>query len=100
MHNRLLEVIYVSTKDQCADSLTKYLKGGESQKKANFQLSLIDLDSWLLGKDLITRARKVRCHKKFGIFQPVVKRIFCSGPDVFENNGTQLPKILPQTNEN
>ena len=100
VQNGLIEVTYVSTHDQCADSLTKYLKGGESQKKANLQLSLIDLDSWLPGKDLITRAKKVRFGNNFGIFQPVVKRIFCSGPDAFKNDGTQLLKIIPQTNGN
>ena len=45
VHNGLIEVTYVSMKDQCADSLTKYLKGGETQKKANLQLSLI----WICG---------------------------------------------------
>ena len=37
VQNGLIEITYVSTKDQCADSLTKYLKGGEPQKKANLQ---------------------------------------------------------------
>ena len=60
VENGLIEVTYVSTKDQCADSLTKYLKGGEIQKKASMQLSLIDLDHWLPGKDLVTRAKKVQ----------------------------------------
>merc|ERR1711989_15860 len=78
----LIEVTYVSTHDQCADSLTKYLQGAEAQRKANLQLSLIDLDSWLPGKDLITRVKKVRFRdNRFGIFQPGVKRIFCSGPE-------------------
>ena len=97
VQNGLIEVTYVSTHDQCADSLTKYLKGAESQKKANLQLSLIDLDSWLPGKDLITRAKKVRFQDNyFGIFQPVVKRIFCSGPESFENNEIQQPYIIPE----
>ena len=60
VENGLIEVTYVSTKDQCVDSFTKYLKGGEPQKKANMQLSLMDLDHWLPGKDLVTRAKKVR----------------------------------------
>ena len=81
VQNGLIEITYVSTKDQCADSLTKYLKGGEPQKKANLQLSLIDLDSWLPEKDLITRAKEVRFSSEFEFFQPVVKRVFCSSPD-------------------
>ena len=96
VQNGLVEVTYVSTHDQCADSLTKYLKGAEPQKKANLQLSWIDLDSWLPGKGPITRAKKVRFgNNYFGIFQPVVKRIFCSGPDSFENDETQQPYFCP-----
>merc|ERR1712240_217341 len=101
VQNGLVEVTYVSTHDQCADSRTKYLKGAEPQKKANLQLSLIDLDSWLPGKDLITRAKKVRFHdNRFGIFQPVAKRIFCSGPDSFKNEETLYPEITLKFLEN
>ena len=35
----MLAVSYVSTLDQCADSLTKFLKGGQDQKRANAHLS-------------------------------------------------------------
>ena len=94
MENGLIEVTYVSTKDQCADSLTKYLKGGEPQKKANMQLSLMDLDHWLPGKDLVTRAKKARFSSRFEFFQPVVKRVFCSGPDILKNLGTSTPKEM------
>ena len=87
VQNGLIEITYVITEDQCADSLTKYLKGaltkylkgGEPQKKANSQLPLIDLDLWLPGKDLVTRARKVRFSNKFDFHQPVVKRFFLFG---------------------
>ena len=70
VENGLIEVFDVGTKDQCADSLTKYLKGGENQQKANKQLSLIDLDNWLPGNALAARAERVR-------FQI---RLICSNP--------------------
>ena len=92
VENGLIEVTYVSTKDQCADSLTKYLKGGEPQKKANMQLSLIDLDHWLPGKDLVTRAKRVQFSTEFELFEPVVKCIFCSDPDVSKNFGNASPR--------
>ena len=76
VENGFIEVTYVSTKDQCADSLTKYLKGGENQQKANKQLSLIDLDSWLPGDGLVARAKKVRLSDKIDLFEPIVQCIF------------------------
>ena len=55
-----IEVSYVSTKDECADSLTKYLKGGESQQRAYAHLSLVNLENWLPRKGLVTGAKRVR----------------------------------------
>ena len=40
-----IEVSYVSTKDQCADSLAKYSRGGEKQQRANAHLSLVQLEN-------------------------------------------------------
>ena len=38
-----LRISYVETKEQCADSLTKFLRGGPDQLRARQQLSLVDL---------------------------------------------------------
>ena len=38
-----LRVSYVGTKGQCADSLTKFLRGGPDQVRARQQLSLADV---------------------------------------------------------
>ena len=44
----MLEIEYVPTADQCADSLTKFLKSGQEQARVNVEhLGLIDLKSWL-----------------------------------------------------
>ena len=87
MENGFIEESYVSTKDQFEDSLTKYLKGGENQQKANKQLSLIDMDNWLPGKGLVTGAKRVRFSDKVDLFEPKVKRIFLSGPDFSKHVG-------------
>ena len=55
-----LAVSYVSTKDQCADSLTKYLRGGQNQQRANAHLSLVKLEDWLPRRGQVTKATRVR----------------------------------------
>ena len=39
-----LKISYVGTKEQCADSLTKFLRGGPDQNKAREHLSLVSLE--------------------------------------------------------
>ena len=55
-----LTISYVGTKDQCADSLTKFLRGGQDQLKARVHLSLVNLESWLPGRGLITKAKGIK----------------------------------------
>ena len=79
-----LEVTYVSTRDQCADSLTKFLKGGQDQLRANEHLSLVNLEEWLPRRGLVTKARGVRFSDRPEIFHfvPGVFRVFVSEPDL------------------
>jgi len=51
----LMTVTYVSIQDQCADSLTKFLRSGQDQKKAIAHLSLLDLEQWLPRRELQQR---------------------------------------------
>ena len=45
---KLLIIDYIPTKDQCADSLTKFMKSGKEQARINVQhLGLVDVDTWL-----------------------------------------------------
>ena len=39
------------------------------------------------GNGLVTRAKRVRCSDKVDLFEPIVKCIFLSGPDVSKNVG-------------
>ena len=75
---------YVGTRDQCADSLTKFLTGGQEQIRATEQLSLVDLEKWLPRRtELVTKARGIRlsgCSELSG-FAPGVFRVSASGPD-------------------
>ena len=57
------------------------------------QLSLVDLDHWLPGNDLVTRAKKVQFSDEFELFEPIVKCVFCSDPDVSKNLGNSSPSI-------
>ena len=81
MDHGYIEVSYVSTKDQCADSLTKYLRGGGNQQRANAHLSLVKLENWLPRRGQVTRAKRVRFSDELGVFEHRVKRVFLSGPD-------------------
>ena len=51
MEKGKLKISYVGTKDQCADSLTKFLRGGPDQNKAREHLSLISLEGYMSGRD-------------------------------------------------
>ena len=65
--------------DQCADSLTKFLRGGQNQQRANAHLSLVKLEDWLPRRGQVTRAKRVRFSNKLEFFEPRVKRVFLSG---------------------
>ena len=85
VENENLKVTYVGTRDQCADSLTKFLKGGQEQIRAIGHLSLIDLEKWLPRKvELATKAQGVKLSGGSGIsgFAPGVCRV--SAPGVFQ----------------
>ena len=72
------KISYVGTKEQCADSLTKFLRGGPDQQKAREQLSLISLEHCISGR--VTHAKTCGLHKSFretGTFGPRVSRVFC-----------------------
>ena len=76
-----LEVSHVSTVDQCADPLTKFLRGGQNQQGANAHLSLVKLEDWLPRRGQVTRANRVRFSDQPKFFEPRVKRVFLSGPE-------------------
>ena len=79
----LIKVTYVNTLDQCADSLTKFLRGGQDQRKANAHLSLLDLDDWLPRRELKTKASGVQLFSgDRGVFRPRVSRVFSEGPEL------------------
>ena len=67
---------------------------------------IFDLDHWLPGNDLVTRAKKVQFSTEFELFEPVVKCICCSDPEVSKNFGNSSPrkekesKILADIKEN
>ena len=74
-----LVVSYVSTFDQCADSLTKFLKGGQDQLRANLHLSQVNLEDWLPRRGLITKASGVQNFSdQTEVFGPMVRRVFLS----------------------
>ena len=78
-----LVVSYVSTVDQCADSLTKFLSGGQDQLRAKLHLSLVGLEDWLPRRGLITKASGVQNFSdQAGAFGPKVSRVFLSEPVV------------------
>ena len=73
-----IKVSHVGTKEQCADSLTKFLRGGPDQHKAREHLSLISLENCISGRG--THAKACGLHKGFretGTFGPRVSRVFC-----------------------
>ena len=81
-----LKISYVGTKDQCADSLTKFLRGGQDQLKAREQLSLSNLEGWLPGRGSHTKACGVKGFlDPTGDFGPKVCRVFCSEPEVLSS---------------
>ena len=73
-----LKISYVGTKSQCADSLTKFLRGGPEQNKAREHLSLVNLEDCTNGRDAHV--------KSGGLSDSVqVRKVFCSLPDSFQS---------------
>ena len=98
-----LIVTFVGTRDQCADSLTKFLKGGQEQIRATEQLSLVNLEKWLPRKtELVTKARGIRLSgcPEFSGFAPGVFRVSASGPDRPAKAGTGASTGPPATAAN
>ena len=54
----------MGTKDQCADSLTKFLRGGPDQIKAREHLSSVSLENCTMGEE--HTLRPVACATVFG----------------------------------
>ena len=74
----LLKVTYVGTKDQCADSLTKFLRGGPDQIKAREHLSLVSLENCTNGRDAHAKACRLRdSFRATGVFGPRICRVVC-----------------------
>ena len=73
-----IKVSYVGTKDQCADSLTKFLRGGPDQYKARGHLSLISLEECISRRG--TRAKACGLHTTFRVF-----RVFCPPTGAFSS---------------
>ena len=97
VENGSLKVTYVGTRDQCADSLTKFLKGGQEQIRAIEHLSLIDLEKWLPRRmELVTKARGIKLSGCSGIsgFAPGVFRISVSDRPFREFSGGSGPCLL------
>ena len=77
-----LKISYVGTKEQCADTLTKFLRGGPDQLKAREQRSLLNLEDWIPGRGSHAKACGVKNgFYPTGEFGPRVCRISYSGPD-------------------
>ena len=87
MDHGYIEVSYVSTNDQCADSLTKYSRGGENQQVANAHMSLVKLENWLPRRGQVTRAKRVRFRIGWSFSNPGLNA--CSfRVRIFQNCGT------------
>ena len=68
----------MGTEDQCADSLTKFLRGGPDQSKAREHLSLVSLESWNPGRG--TQAKACGASDSFpgtGELGPRICRVIC-----------------------
>ena len=72
-----LKISYVGTKEQCADTLTKFLRGGPDQLKAREQLSLLDVEGWIVARSSHAKV----CGVENGEFGPRVCRVSYSGSD-------------------
>ena len=71
----------MGTKEQCADSLTKFLRVGPDQVKAREYLSLVSLEDGNTGRG--TRAHACGTKDSFpstGDFGPRVCRVLCPSP--------------------
>ena len=94
MDRGLITVTYVSTQEQCADSLTKFLRSGQDQKNANAHLSLLDLEQWLPRRELQPKASGARrLSGDREIFPPRVVRVFSGGSELL-GPGVPLDPIL------
>ena len=73
-----LKISYVGTKEQCADSLTKFLRGGPDQHKAREHLSLVSLEDCVSGRGAHVKACGLRnSFRVTDSFGPRVSRVFC-----------------------
>ena len=84
------KIEYVSTSENCADSLTKFLKGGQDQAKANLHLSLVNLENWLPKAQSIKpvkEAKGVRFSKEVEFHRPRISCVIVSNPEVSEVSG-------------
>ena len=78
----MLRISFVGTKDQCADSLTKFLKGGPDQNKAREHLSLINNEDSGSERDALARVNGIRTNlRAVGSFGPRLCRVSCSSSD-------------------
>ena len=78
-----LRISYVGIKEQCADSLTKFLRGGPDQLRARQQLSLAD---FAVRGEVNPRV----CRVQFGVSLPEKKNISCL------RSRWQIISIVPQ----
>ena len=82
-----LKISYVGTKDQCADALTKFLRGGPDQLKAREQLSLVKLEGCKTGRGTHAKASGVEnSFSPTGEFGPRICRVRCPDPDELLSN--------------
>ena len=73
-----LKISYVGTKEQCADALTKFLRGGPDQSKAREHLSLVSMESCKTGRGAHAKASGVEnSFSSTGEFGPRVCRVIC-----------------------
>ena len=94
-----LKVTYVGTKDQCADSLTKFLRGGPDQIKAREHLSLVSLENCTNGRDAHAKACRLRdSFRATGVFGPRICRVVCSAQgDLVSELSDPATRDLPST---
>merc|ERR1711989_33034 len=99
-----MKVSYVGTKQQCADSLTKFLRGGPDQIKAREHLSLVSLESCTNGRGAHAKASGLRnSFRATDVFGPRICRVICSelGDLVSEPSdpGAAIPHSTPRQNK-
>ena len=91
-----LKISYVSTKEQCADSLTKHLRSGTDQAKAQDHLSLVEVRDCKTGRgEQVKACGMASSSLSTGEARPRVCRIFCPEPGELRSELTERKLLGP-----